>query len=268
MLLNSVVLLLREVLEAAVLVSVLASLAHTFTLGFRWFTWALLPASLGVMLYANALPHITDWLNGAGQEVVNVGLQSAVFLVIGAIVFVLASYHSQELLGLARISKKRLTHLLPSLFGAAVVCAAIREGSEIYIYISGFTVAPELRVPVFSGSAIGAGIGVSLGILLFYFLTTLPRQRSFRFCLSLLALIGAGMVVQATVLLEQIDWLSGGAPVWDTTALVPEQSLLGELLYAVFGYESTPSIYQVLLYLGSLIFVSGAYFFGRRFRKS
>ena len=60
------------------------------------------------------------------------------------------------------------------------------------------------------------------------------------------------MVMQATMLLEQVDWLPAGKSVWDSSALVSEQSITGELLYAVFGYESTPSYLQLALYLASL----------------
>ena len=69
----------------------------------------------------------------------------------------------------------------------------------------------------------------------------------------LLCLIGAGMIMQATMLLEQVDWLPSGEPLWDSSGLLSEQSVAGELLYAVFGYEATPGPAQVVLYSTSLL---------------
>ena len=80
MFLNSVVIVLREVLEAAVLVSALLALARSVHLGQRWLWLALPLAAIGVALYASFLAVITDALDGAGQEVLNASLQAGVYL--------------------------------------------------------------------------------------------------------------------------------------------------------------------------------------------
>ena len=135
----------------------------------------------------------------------------------------------------------------------------IREGSEILIYITGFAAVEDQRTAVFAGSAIGAGIGLSVGVLLFFALRALDASRSKITALVLLGLIGAGMVLQSTMLLQQVDLLPMGQPVWDSEALISEQSIGGELLYAVFGYESSPSFIQVILYGLSIFFIFAIY---------
>lgn len=96
------------------------------------------------------------------------------------------------------------------------------------------------------------GIGVSLGVLLYAALRALPANFASNVCYLLLAFIGAGMVMQSTMLLEQVDWLLAGEQLWDSSFLISEHSITGQLLYAVFGYEATPGINQVLLYGASL----------------
>ena len=153
------------------------------------------------------------------------------------------------------------------MMAGAVSLALIREGAEIWIYVSGFAAALDLRASVLTGSLMGAGIGISLGVLLYSTLRALPPTWQRPACLVLLALIGAGMVMQATLLLEQMDWLEAGQSLWDSTFLVSEGSLSGELLYAVFGYEATPSPMQGTIYLASLIAMATAYYSSRFLRK-
>lgn len=246
MLLDAVVLILREVLEAAVLISVLLVLSLHLRREIQWLWWSIPLAILGTILFASYLDVITDALEGAGQEVTNASLQVLVYclaVTIGAISLASAPHSTGR-----RI-------VLPVLMAAAVTCAAVREGAEIMIFVTGFAAATEHSVPLYAGSAIGAGIGLSLGILLFAGLRAAPLSYSFSSCLILLSMIGAGMVMQSTTLLQQVDWLPTTTPLWDSSTLINEQSVLGELLYAVFGYESTPDVHQVQIYSCCMLFM-------------
>ena len=64
-----------------------------------------------------------------------------------------------------------------------------------------------------------------------------PRERSAR---------------ERLALLVQADWLPSQAPLWDTSAALPENSPPGQLLYALLGYEATPGPWQVGLSAGAL----------------
>ncbi|WP_101758141.1 FTR1 family protein [Oceanicoccus sp. KOV_DT_Chl] len=249
MLISSVILVLREVLEAAILISVLLALSANSRFNFRWLWYATPFALCGSLLYATSLDTITDALDGAGQEVTNASLQLIVFLLI--LIIVAAN----------PVKNIASRHWIKKLMSLAVACALIREGSEIYIYITGFSSAEALRTAVFTGSAIGASIGISLGILLFSILRIQTTIRCNQLCLLLLTFIGAGMVMQATILLEQADWIPASKALWDSSNLLDEQSVTGELLYAVFGYESTPSLIQVIIYCLSFISIISAWFY-------
>jgi high-affinity iron transporter len=56
------------------------------------------------------------------------------------------------------------------------------------------------------------------------------------------------MASQAIVLLNQADWLPFSPIAWDTNNLLSEASVIGQLAYALIGYEATPSLMQVLAY--------------------
>ena len=257
MLLNSVVLILREVLEAAMLVSVLLALSLNLRSGVRWFWWSLSVGVFGAVLFSFNLDLITDALDGAGQEVANVAMQVLVYcFALGIIWFSIGIDRS-------RTQARALTTFM----ACAIASAMIWEGSEILVYITGFTVDKEHRAAVFAGSAIGAGIGISLGVLMFSALRALNKKLAGGICLALLCLIGSGMILQSAKLLEQVDWLPAGQALWDSSALIGEQSIAGILLYAVFGYESTPSGTQVVLYVASLLIAVAAYLLARSLKN-
>jgi len=253
MLLTSVILVLREVLEAAMLVSVLLALSLHWRQGISWLRWSLAIGSVGAVLFASFLDVITDAFDGAGQELANASLQVLMYCLIFTIVAL-----SPPQGGGGR--------LMGFLMASAVACAMVREGSEILIYITGFASDRELAAAVYAGSAIGAGIGVSLGVLLFSALRALEHGRVQLVSIVLICMMGAGTVLQATMLLEQVDWLPAGQALWDSSGLVSEQSIAGQLLYAVFGYEATPSATQAVLYALCLSAMFTAYYVSTRIR--
>ena len=56
----------------------------------------------------------------------------------------------------------------------------------------------------------------------------------------------------ATQLLIQADWLPSELPIWNSNKLLSEQSIIGQLASANFGYEATPTLIQLYFYLVSL----------------
>ncbi len=244
MLLNSVIIVLREVLEAALMISVLLVLTRLLHANGRWLWRALLLGLAGAVFYGSQLEKISEFFDGVGQEIVNAGLQFFVFAALLVCTFLVTRSFRQ--------STER-PRLLPAAMAWAVGVAVAREGSEILVYVSGFMQSDNFFANVSMGSAIGACIGFSTGVLLYYLLLMMPPGRSRFTAQVLIALIGAGMCAQATRLLIQADWLSVEGPLWDTSSLLSEYSTAGQLLYALIGYEASPSMIEVMVYVGSLL---------------
>lgn len=270
MLLDTVIMVLREVLEAAFLLCVMLVFGRLLAVPLRWVAMALTLALAGVLLYAGGMEHITDALDGAGQEVVNASLQLAVALLVIAILGLGVAKHVSRQSGGRRTGGRHsggryFDGVLGLFMAAAVGLALVRESAEILIYVQAFSALEEYRLGVYAGSALGAGIGASVGVLAWSALRALRPAPAFRVCLLLLAIIGAGMVMQAALLLEQVDWLPAQQALWDSGHLLSEQSVVGELLFAVLGYEATPGPLQVALYLCCLGLAGLAVWLGYRF---
>ncbi len=248
MLLNSVILVLQETLEATLLISVLLTISHLHWQKHAWVIYALVGGLALSVLYARQMVNISEWFDYVGQEIVNALLQIIITLLICFSIW-------------AFLKNRRMNFILKSSINnyytrAFIYCAAItvalsimREGSEIFLYLSGFFHQDEYIQSVMIGSLVGFGIGISMGVLLFYGLLFLPTKWRLRGPLILLALFAGNMLSQATLQLNQADWAPSTPMLWDSSAWIPENSIAGQLLYALIGYEATPSALQVFSYI-------------------
>lgn len=241
MLLDIIIIVLRETLEASILISVLLSVSKRQGVRFTWVPASLLAGLVGAVVYGISLGEISEWFDYAGQEVVNAGLQFTVYLLVVALIPV-------QWLGLAR-SK----HVLRNLMSVIVFVALIRESAEIFVFYSGFLQKEGVLLKALTSGFVGGAVGLSVGAIVYYSLAMMRQSRVKLFHGAVLLLVAAGMVLQATQLLIQIDWLSSGAPLWDSSWFIGEASVIGQMAYAIFGYEATPSLLELCAYSLSVV---------------
>lgn len=241
MLLNAVIIILREVLEAALIVSVFLALSQLLNRRLWWMMLAMAAGFVGAYVYAANLGQISMAMEGTGQEVLNAILHSLIFVFL--LLFIISVPHQTK-------PAWRRLNLLTIIF--AVMTAIVREGSEIILYINGFVGIPELLSPVLMGGAVGAGIGLSVGVFFYYVLVNMRSVHGIWLGYLILLLVGGSMVAQSVEFMIQADYIPATRPLWDSSHLISERSAIGQLLYALIGYEATPAPQQVVAYFSSI----------------
>jgi len=241
MLLEIIIIVLRETLEASILIAVLLSVSKSQDIRFAWVPVSLLTGLMGAIVYGSSLGEISEWFDYAGQEVLNAGLQFLVYILVAALIPI-------QWQGMTR-SK----HVLRNLMSLVVFVALIREGAEIYVFYSGFLHKENVLTKALTSGFVGVAVGLSVGAIVFYSLAMANRSKVKLFHAGVLLLVAAGMVLQATQLLIQIDWLSSGEPLWDSSWVIAEPSVVGQMAYAIFGYEATPSLIEFGAYSLSIV---------------
>ena len=254
MLINSVVIVLREVLEAALMVSVLLAVSRILRLDTRWLRIALVVGLGGAAIYGHFLDTVSELFEGVGQELFNALLQFSVLVFLSVAVFLIARQRGQ------RCDKHTF---LPLVMALAVAVAVTREGAEVLIYVTGFWQMSDFLSSVGVGSFTGAAIGFSVGVLFYYLLLAVSPSRALLVSIVLLSLAASGMSAQAMGLMIQADWISVAAPLWDTSGFIAEDSLTGHLLYALIGYEASPSAIEVATYAASIAVMALSAILGR-----
>ena len=239
MILSSVIIILGEVLEFTILASIFLALSFHLKLSRHWIIYAILLGITGAISYAIFFDEISQWFDDFGQEVFNAMIQLCIYLCI--LIFCCIIFIAEK-------NKSSLKYLQWPMI-LCLSLALTREGSEIYLYLSGVLASERFVIPVLTGSALGAGIGLSFGILIYYLFINLPYRKSLYGGYTLFLFIAAGMLSQAVRLLIQIDWLPAQKIVWDTSSWLDESSVIGRLSYTLIGYEATPTMIEVQFYI-------------------
>lgn len=240
MLLSSVILILQEILEASLIISLLLAYSIQHDISRTWVWYGLGLGIATAALYAANVARVSEWFDYVGLEIINAALQLCISICLFSFAYLRLD-----------VSKVLANRYLRPVMALIVSLAITREGFEIFLYESGFIGDTDLWSPVLIGSLLGAGIGMSLGALIYYSLITLPPLVGLRTLLIFLALFVGNMTAQGVQLLVQADWLPSGLPLWDSSSLLAENSLMGRLLYALVGYEAGPTGLQVSAYLFS-----------------
>lgn len=247
---GAAIIVLREVFEAALIIGIV--LAGTQGVARRgWWVTAGVGAGLaGAVVVALFASRIADALEGVGQEWFN-----AVILLIATLTLgwhnVWMKQHGRELardmqsVGRAVASGVRPLSVLMVVVGLAV----LREGSEVVLFLYGISAAGTDAAGLAIGSAIGLAAGVAIGVAVFHGLLRVPQRYLFSVTGILLLLLAAGMASQAAGFLVQAGALPPlGDPVWDSSGLVAEHGVLGQVLHALVGYAERPSGLQLIFF--------------------
>ena len=141
-----------------------------------------------------------------------------------------------------------------------IALAVLREGSETALFLYGLAAsAGSSRVSMLSGGLLGLVAGIGAGWALYSGLARIPLRHFFTVTSVLILFLAAGMAGQMARLLIQGDLIrSLASPLWDSSSLLPMDSVLGNLLHLFAGYEARPSGMQVLFYaLTFLVILAG-----------
>ena len=146
-----------------------------------------------------------------------------------------------------------------ALFSVAFL-AVVREGIELALFLTAATFASDPQ-SIILGSLFGLGVAILLGWGLFASTLKLDLRRFFQVTGFLLILFAAGLVAYGVHEFNEVGWIPSLVEhVWDLNPILDENSTLGLMLKAMFGYNANPSLTEVIAYISYYL----AIFFGLR----
>ncbi len=256
---GTLVIVFREVLEAALVISIVLAATRGVAGRGWWVGGGVLTGLLGSAVVAGFAQAIADAAAGMGQEVFNASVLFAAVSMLGWH-NVWMGRHGRELaLHMNAVGRQVSGGELPLLALATVVTLAVlREGSEVVLFLYGIAAGGDGIWPMLSGGLLGLSAGAVVGLAMYFGLLRVPTRHLFAVTSWLILLLAAGMAAQAAGFLIQADWLPAWRqPLWDTSAVLAEQSLLGQILHVLIGYNDRPAGMQVAFYLATLLIVGG-----------
>jgi len=253
--LATAIIVFREVLEAALVVSIVLAATRGVVRRGLWVAGGVLGGLLGATAVAVFAEAIAAAVSGAGQEIFNAAVLFVAVIMLGWH-NVWMSRHGRELAcNLKSVGEAVRGGTRPMQVLAAVVGVAImREGSELVLFLYGVAASgPAGAGGMLPGALSGVGAGVAVGAALYLGLLRIPSSRLFTVTGWMILLLAAGMASQGAAFLVQADILPTlGEGMWDTTALLSEEGVVGRVLHTLVGYTARPYGIQVLFYLVAL----------------
>jgi len=138
------------------------------------------------------------------------------------------------------------------LFTVAFV-AVLREGIELALFL---TAAAATTLQLWIGGGLGLALAIVLGWALFASTVKLDVRRFFQVTGAILLVFAAGLVARSIHEFVELGWLPALVNnVWSTYFL-SEESALGQVTQSLLGYQSSPSLSEVIGYVGFLVIVS------------
>lgn len=223
---------------------------------------ALRPLWLGVgagLLLAGLLAALMalagNWMSGPGGEWFQAALSLLACVLILQMVRWMAHNGWQLRQQLEQQADTALQHGRLTSLALLVALAVAREGSETVIFLYGVSASANP-----ASLALGAGLGLLLGILCFALLQAGSRfiaWRQFFLVSEVLLLLLGGALLMSAVDRASAQWMALdlpehiyallSEPMWDSSALLDDGSKPGALLASLSGYRAMPSSVHVSL---------------------
>ena len=252
---GSAIIVFREALEASIIVAVVLGASRGAAGRARWVSGGIALGIVGACIVATFAGHISNAMEGSGQELLNAGILLAAVIML-AWHNIWMSAHGRKLAADMRllghdvtVGTKPLSAML-----AVTSLAVLREGSETVLFLYGLLAGGTGRLALLGGGALGLAAGIVLGILLYQGLVRIPLSRFFAITGWIVLLLASGLSASAADYLAQAGLVPVlSAQLWDTSDLLSQSSLIGQTLHVLVGYQDRPSGIGLLFYIVTLV---------------
>jgi high-affinity iron transporter len=256
---GALIIVFREVLEAALVIGVVAAAVDELPRRGRLVAAGVSLGVFGAALVASGIDVISGFAQGTGQELFGASVSFGVG--------VMLAWHNVWMAEHGRQITARLKTLGADVMaGRASVAmllivtalAVMREGSEVALFLYGIAASGVKGMQLLTGSLLGLACGVAAGFALFAGLSRIPLKQLFQVSGAIILLIASGMIGRGVAFLVQAGYVPALIPrVWDSSNILSGDGILGRSLDALVGYTPAPSLMQVLAWAASFAVISG-----------
>lgn len=246
----------REVLEAMLIISVVLAATKGVAQRLMHVLGGVGAGLAGSFLVAFFTGEITAAFEGNGQEYFQALIM---FTVTGLLTWhiVWMQSHGRTMIDeMKRVGAQVVAGQKSMMVLAGVVALAVwREGSEVVLFMQGMLSSHD-SASILAGFTIGALGGLLVGAALYLGLVKMRVGVMFAATNILLTLIAAGMAARGAGKLIQMGALPPLVdPLWDTSAIVSEDSFIGSFMTALTGYIAQPSAMQLIFYATTVVLI-------------
>ena len=147
--------------------------------------------------------------------------------------------------------------------------AVLREGIELALFLTA-SVFVSNSFQTIVGAALGLGTAALLGWSIFASTIRLDLRRFFQVTSVLLILFAAGLFAHGVHEFIEVGWLPAIVEnVWDVSSILSKESVAGQLMSALFGYNPSPDLTEIIAYIAYFVAIGvGLQWSGQRAQKT
>lgn len=258
--LSTAIILFREVLEAALIIGIACAATRSVRGRSAWIGGGVAVGIVLAGLVAAGAGTLAQAASGTGQELFNAAILLAAVGMLGWHNIWMAQ-HGREMaaemnaLGKAVSSGGRPLYAI----GLVVALAVLREGAEVVLFLYGIGISEGGGTGnMLLGGALGVATGAAAGVILYFGLLKVPVRHFFSVTGWMVLLLAAGLASQAAHYLIQAGVLpTWGDEIWDSSAVLSADSVAGQVLHTLVGYEPQPAGMQLVFY-GAVLLIIGS----------
>ena len=253
--LASLIIVFREVLEAGLVVGIVLAATKGVPGRSLWTGSGIAGGLISACIVAAFADTLFSAFTGSGQELFN-----AAVLGMAALMLcwhnVWMSRHARVMIQDIRAVGRAVSVGERPLYAITIVTAVAvaREGAEVVLFLYGIAASGGGSAALLAGSILGIAAGGVVATLLYFGLLRVPTRHLFTVTSWMLTLLAAGMASQSVGYLSKAGLLPAPIdPVWDSSGILPDDSLMGIALRTLVGYTDRPSELQVFAYALMLV---------------
>jgi high-affinity iron transporter len=253
--LGALIIVFREVLEAGLIVGIVMAATRGVAGRGNMVLLGVVAGIAGAIVVALFAGAISQAFEGAGQEIFNAS-------VLGIAVVMLMWHnawmarHGREIAAEMRQVGTAVSEGTRPLAALAVVVglAVLREGAEVVLFLYGIMAQGTSQADLLIGGVLGIAGGAAFTALTYFGLLAIPSRYIFSVTSWLIAFLAAGMAAQSVQFLNSAGvLLTLDQTMWDTSWLLSQSNLFGQLMHTLIGYTARPSAMQLIVYVGVLV---------------
>jgi len=250
------IIMFREFVEVAILIGIIMAATKNIKNSKYLISAGVIFGIMAAMIFSFFIKSIADSFDGIGSELFDVCIIMLTVASISWAVVWMQGY-SKKIKENFKVTTTEIINNQASNYMLIMLVAVtiLRETAEIILFLYSIASTDSMAtIDYVIGVSMGCLSGLLVGAALYFGLLKIAGRYIFPISSFLLLLIAAGLASKAAGIMTSTGLLeSFSDQLWDSSWLASDDSVLGETLSILTGYESKPNGLQVIFYFSTII---------------
>lgn len=254
---TAALIIFREIFEIALIISIITASTNNIKNSKKSIAYGILLGIILSIIFGVFFNFISSAFSGAGQEIFNlIVILITIVLIIYTIVWMKnsAASYNQKIKQKSYLISTGAEHLYS--LTLIIAFALLREGVEISLFISGMIITGVNFEQIIIGTVIGISLGIVATMTIYFGILRLSHRYFFTITSWLLIVLAISLATELARILLSLGILSNYSyPIWDSSWLISDDSLVGNFLGVFIGYHAKPSLVEIFFAIFTLLAV-------------